>query len=95
MKNRPARKDDCIAAIEKSLSGDGLRSLWESLDESSRAAVAKVVHGCDGRFHLNRFLAKYGVAPRRCHRDYGDRTKDVPWTLLDIVFTRDIMPNDI
>lgn len=93
--DKPTRKDDCIAAIEKALAGEGLRRMWESLDDLARSAVAEVTHGVGDRLHLNRFLAKYGAAPRRYHSDYRDKTKNVPWTLLDVVFTQNTMPRDI
>jgi hypothetical protein len=38
------RKDDLIALVIHHLDGDGLRSVWRSLDELQRAAVAEVVH---------------------------------------------------
>ncbi len=92
---KPPRKDECITAIQKSLSGSGLQRFWERLDSLSKSAVTEVVHGGNGRFYPDRFLAKYGALPRRHHEDYHDRTKNVPWTLLDIVFTQNKMPRDI
>lgn len=95
VKNKPTRKSDCIIAIEKSLADDGLRKMWESLDELSKSAVAEVAHGIGDRLRLNHFVAKYGAQPRRYYNDYHDRTKSIPWTLLDVIFTNDVMPRDL
>lgn len=94
-KKKAMRKADLIAFIENTLAGEGLRQLYESLDKLSKAAVAEVTHGIGTRLHLNRFVAKYGAPPRRHHEEYRDRKKSVPWTFLDIIFTNDVMPNDL
>ncbi|MDX9973554.1 MAG: hypothetical protein RBU21_11275, partial [FCB group bacterium] len=93
-KELPTRKDDLIAVIEKALAGDGLRKMWESMDPLSRAAVAEVTHGKDAFLHMTRFAAKYGEVPRR-HRYNSYQDKNIPWTLLDVVFTPDEMPRDL
>lgn len=56
---RVGRKDELIDRVVAQCQGDGLRQLWERLDELQRAAVAETLHG-DGCFHPHRFRAKYG-----------------------------------
>jgi hypothetical protein len=79
--SRTGRKDELVGAILKSLSGEGLRALWESLDDTQRLAVAETVYAVDGLFHENRFQAKYGRLPdftikenARRYSDYGPPT---------------------
>jgi hypothetical protein len=71
--SRTGRKDELVGAILKSLSGDGLRALWESLDDTQRLAVAETVYAVDGLFHENRFRAKYGRLPDFTIRENGRR----------------------
>jgi DNA-binding transcriptional MerR regulator len=92
---KPVRKADCIAIIEEALAGEGLRRLWDDLDDLSRSAIAEVTHGIGERLDLESFTAKYGSAPRRHHEDYYDKKKNVPWTPLDVIFTADVMPRDL
>ncbi|MFL9962508.1 hypothetical protein PQR02_15690 [Paraburkholderia sediminicola] len=57
------RKDLLVAAILRSLAGDGLRALWDRLDDIQRMAVAETAYALDGLFDGNRFRAKYGQLP--------------------------------
>jgi hypothetical protein len=57
------RKDLLVGAILRSLAGDGLRALWERLDDIQRMAVAETAYAPDGLFDGNRFRAKYGRLP--------------------------------
>jgi hypothetical protein len=59
----PVKKDQLVAGILQSLSGEGLRAHWELLDDTQRLAVAEAVYDIDGVFHANRFQAKYGRLP--------------------------------
>ncbi len=59
----PTRKADLVDLIVRYLDGDGLRTVWQALDELQRAAVAEVVHGSSAYFAADRFRAKYGGDP--------------------------------
>lgn len=59
----PNRKADLVDHILKSLEGDRLQTLWQSLDEIQKAVVAEVVHSNGTAFPAQRFHAKYGRAP--------------------------------
>jgi len=59
----PSRKSDIAALIVRHLAGEGLRTVWESLDEIQRAAVAEAVHSPSSVFHAGLFRAKYGQDP--------------------------------
>ena len=70
----PVRKADIAALIVKHLAGDGLRSVWEGLDEWQRAAVAEAVHSPSSQFEAGVFRAKYGRDPDWGRADkYGRR----------------------
>jgi hypothetical protein len=75
------KKDQLVGAILRSLAGDGLRALWDRLDDIQRMAVAETAYALDGFFDGNRFRAKYGRLPDftikengRRHSDYGPPT---------------------
>ena len=79
--------------IEKYLAGDGLRSLWERLDELQKAAVAEVVHSKSTHFPDDHFAAKYGVDPQWSIEDkQGPNT--IP-SLLGFFFYSGVMPDDL
>ena len=79
--------------IEKYLAGDGLKSLWERLDELQKAAVAEVVHSKSTHFPADHFAAKYGVDPQWSIEDkQGPNT--IP-SLLGFFFYSGIMPDDL
>jgi hypothetical protein len=59
----PSRKADLAEVILRHLEGDGLRAVWQGLDELQRAAVAEVVHSEGTYFPRDRFRAKYGKDP--------------------------------
>lgn len=71
--SRTGRKDELVGAILKSLSGEGLRALWDSLDDTQRLAVAETVYDLDGLFHENRFRARYGRLPDFTIEENGRR----------------------
>ena len=59
----PTRKVDMVAAIERHLSGNSLRALWDRLDETQRFAVSETLSAPDSTFHPHPFKAKYGKLP--------------------------------
>lgn len=60
---RPTRKGELVALIERELSGHRLRELWERLDETQKQAVAETIHAASPVFNAARFKAKYGQLP--------------------------------
>jgi hypothetical protein len=62
-KERPTKKEGLIALIERHLSGEQLRALWEQLDETQKLAVAETIYSAEGAFNADRFKAKYGQLP--------------------------------
>jgi len=54
------RKADLVDGIRSQLQGQGLRKIWEQLDNLQKAAVAEVIHGEDGYYFPEIFRAKYG-----------------------------------
>ena len=57
------RKDDLLARILQTLSGDGLEQCFRRLDETQQLAVAEAVHDPLGEYSARRFQAKYGKLP--------------------------------
>lgn len=57
------RKAAFTNAIERWLTGDRLRQLWDKLGEVEQQAVAEAVYHSEGRFDPDRFKAKYGALP--------------------------------
>jgi hypothetical protein len=53
----PTRKADLAQVIICHLEGERIRTLWQSLDEIQRAAVAEVVHSRSTQFPADRFSA--------------------------------------
>ena len=88
----PSRKA-AAEFIEKYLAGDGLKSLWERLDELQKAAVAEVVHSKSTHFPADHFAAKYGVDPQWSIEDkQGPNT--IP-SLLGFFFYSGVMPDEL
>ncbi len=58
----PTRKADMVEAVAQRLE-EGLRDIWELLDEIERLAVREAVHG-NGLFDGARFRPKYGASPK-------------------------------
>jgi hypothetical protein len=67
------RKDQLVEVILRSLAGDGLRALWDRLDDIQRMAVAETAYALDGFFEGNRFRAKYGRLPDFTIKENGRR----------------------
>ena len=59
-KPHPTRKADKAAAVEKSLTGESLRRLWNKLGEVEQLVVREVLHGPEEGLDQRRFRAKYG-----------------------------------
>ncbi|WP_206952069.1 hypothetical protein [Trinickia acidisoli] len=57
------KKDVLIGQILKRLDDDGLRTLWDRLDDIQRMAVAETAYASDSLFDGKRFRAKYGRLP--------------------------------
>jgi hypothetical protein len=60
---RRGKKGELVAEISLSLAGEGMRELWDRLDDTQRLAVAETLYAPDGAFHRTRFHAKYGRLP--------------------------------
>jgi hypothetical protein len=90
----PARKGDLADVIIRHLAGEGLRTVWQALDELQRAAVAEVVHSGAAQFPAERFHAKYGRAPDWGTSDrYGYRRS--PSSLCLFFYGNGMMPADL
>jgi hypothetical protein len=102
-KNRPVRKPDLIAFIQRHVNcppgqlrqveSDPLQRFWRKLDTLQQAAVAEVAHGADGRFNSAQFKAKYGQLPNWGTSDrYGYNLNP---SLLGLFFYGGVMPDDL
>ncbi len=60
---RPTRKADLVALVERHLDGKPLQALWKQLDELQKNAVSETAYAADAVFNAERFVAKYGSAP--------------------------------
>ena len=69
----PTRKADMVIAIERHLSGNSLRELWDRLDETQRLAVSEALSAPHSTFHPHPFKAKYGKLPFGFDRDASRR----------------------
>jgi len=89
----PTRKADIAAVIMRHLDGERLETVWQSLDELQRAAVAEVAHSSSTKFLADRFHAKYGRGPNWGTADkYGYRRSPSP---LGFFFYGGVMPDDL
>ena len=90
----PTRKGDIAAVIMRHLDGARLKTVWQSLDELQRAAVAEVVHSSSTQFPADRFRAKYGRGPNWGTADkYGYRRS--PSALGFFFYGSGVMPDDL
>jgi len=90
----PTRKADLAQVILCHLTGERIRTVWQSLDEIQRAAVAEVVHSRSTQFPADRFRAKYGQDPNWWSADkylYGRN----PSALCFFFYGNRIMPDDL
>jgi hypothetical protein len=90
----PTRKADLAQVIICYLEGERIRTVWQSLDEIQRAAVAEVVHSKSPQFPADRFRAKYGEDPNWGSADkYGYGRN--PSALCFFFYGNRIMPDDL
>jgi len=90
----PTRRADLAAVIMGHLGGERLRTLWQSLDDLQRAAVAEVVHSTSTQFLAERFHAKYGRDPDWGTTDqHGYRRS--PSALGFLFYGNRVMPADL
>lgn len=90
----PARKADLAAVVIRHLGGERLRTVWQGLDETQRAAVAEVVHSESTQFLADRFRAKYGRAPNWGSTDKNGYTH-TPSSLCFFFYGGYVMPADL
>ena len=90
----PSRKAPLVEHIVRYLEGDRIQTVWQSLDELQRAAVAEVVHSEGTTFHSGRFRAKYGRDP--AWGSIGTSRRDEKPTALGFFFYGNgVMPADL
>ncbi len=77
-------KEQLVGKIMQSLTGDGLRALWDRLDETQRTAVAETAYAPDGLFDENRFRAKHGCLPEFTVKENGRYSYYGPPTALGL-----------
>lgn len=77
-------KEQLVGKIMQSLTGDGLRALWDRLDETQRTAVAETAYAPDGLFDENRFRAKHGCLPEFTVKENGSYSYYGPPTALGL-----------
>jgi hypothetical protein len=77
-------KEQLVGEIMRSLTGDGLRALWDRLDDTQRTAVAETAYAPDGFFDENRFRAKYGGLPEFTVKEKGRYSYYGPPTALGL-----------
>jgi hypothetical protein len=90
----PTRKADLAQVIICHLEGERIRTVWQTLDEIQRAAVAEVVYSRSTQFPADRFRAKYGQDPNWGAADkyrYGRN----PSALCFFFYGNRIMPDDL
>jgi len=92
--NKPTRKAELVAFIQRHLIGENLRQLWRELDQLQQAAVAETVHSPDGFFNATRFYAKYLAEPNWGTSDqYGYKRQ--PSVLCLFIYGKKIIPKDL
>ena len=77
-------KEQLVGKIMQSLMGNGLRALWDRLDETQRTAVAETAYAPDGLFDENRFHAKHGCLPEFTVKENGRYSYYGPPTALGL-----------
>ncbi len=90
----PTRKEELVEVIVAHLAGNRLRTVFESLDELQKAAVAEVVHSDDTFFAADRFRAKYGSNPSWGSLDEY-RREARPTPLRFFFVGNGVMPDDL
>ncbi len=94
-KARPSRKAELVTDIRSRLRGSKLRAIWENFDNIDQAAIAEAVHDPMGKFHADRFDAKYGNSPSWSSGDSSRRVFQSKPTLLSLLFHSMHIPDDL
>ena len=85
-----------IAAIENHFAGERLRETWNCMDALTQSAIAEAVHRSTlGEYEPQKFLAKYGALPKRYRSGYGFGEEKHPYTIFDVLFTYEFLPQDL
>ncbi|MDA2923978.1 helicase-associated domain-containing protein [Acidobacteria bacterium AH-259-L09] len=90
----PTRKAELVELIVGHLEGDRLRTVWQSLDQLQRAAVAEVVHSGGTTFSADCFRSKYGRDPAWGSIN-GYRRNEKPTPLRFFFYGNGVMPADL
>ena len=87
---KPTRKAEFVKAIATYLKGDGLKTIWNSLNRLQQAAVAEAVYVTEGVFEGEEFRAKYGQLPEWSSRAnlFSVHSYNRPAAKLDLFFYR-------
>ena len=80
--SKPKRKAELVAAIDRALTENTLRQLWERLDQTQQHAVREALHSPDGSLSVHQFQAKYGATPRRTYDTSRYPNKPTPLALF-------------
>jgi hypothetical protein len=75
---KPTRKLELVALVERHLDGERLRALWEQLDDLQQKAVSETIYSAAGVFEARRFAAKYGQLPHLGTKDTHWGYREVP-----------------
>ncbi|MBN2451500.1 MAG: hypothetical protein JXR77_14000 [Lentisphaeria bacterium] len=90
----PTRKAELVDVILKYLDGNGLRRVWEQLDETQKLALAEAVHSSGTVFDAARFQAKYGRQPAWGSFDEYHRDSR-PTALRFFFYGSGVLPDDL
>ncbi len=90
-KETATRKGELLGLIDRSLTGETLQILWSKLNDIQQKAVSEAVWDGEGRFHADRFKAKYNALPTFSHKSdkqYG-AYYGVPTALCLFIYSLD------
>lgn len=73
VKPRSVKKADLIDALMAAFAGNGLKTIWASLEDLEKSAVAEACHAPGQVYDETRFKAKYGETPSFCNPPNTDR----------------------
>jgi hypothetical protein len=90
----PTRKADLVAVIVQHLAGEGLRTVWEGLDELQQAAVAEAAHSPSSQLYSGQFRAKYGRDPE-WHIEGKSSYDRKPTALCFFLYRNFLLPIDL
>ncbi|MEG3850555.1 hypothetical protein QT971_25720 [Microcoleus sp. herbarium19] len=90
---KSTRKADLVAGIKEQMQGQKLKQVWAQLDHLQKAAVAEAIHGSDGCYDHDLFVAKYGQQPDWGSSDrYGYNREP---SILSLFFYGAAIPYDL